>query len=120
LKGINSFIYLLAMDYPQGCERMKIHHDGDVIYIDIEGDISFNNVQDIRKAILDNFLDTDRNAIVNLSKVDFMDSSGLSIFITLLKRVKERNGILILEQPRQMVQKILEITRLDELMEIRT
>ena len=99
---------------------MKIHHDGDVIYIDLEGDISFNNVQEVRKTILNNFLDTDKNAIVNLSKVDFMDSSGLSIFITLLKRVKERDGQLTLVQPREMIQKILEITRLGELMEIRT
>jgi anti-sigma B factor antagonist len=97
-----------------------IHHDSDVIYIEIEGDISFNNVQDIRKTILNNLLETDRNAVLNLSKVDFMDSSGLSIFITLLKRVKERGGELILEQPHEMVQKILEITRLDELLEIRT
>lgn len=99
---------------------MIIHHDSDVIYIEIEGDISFNNVQDIRKTILNNLLETDRNAVLNLSKVDFMDSSGLSIFITLLKRVKERGGELILEQPHEMVQKILEITRLDELLEIRT
>lgn len=99
---------------------MIIHHDSDVIYIEIEGDISFNNVQDIRKTILNNLLETDRNAVLNLSKVDFMDSSGLSIFITLLKRVKERGGELILEQPHEMVQKILEITRLDELMEIKT
>ena len=68
---------------------MRIHHEGDAIYITIEGDVSFNNVQDIRKTILENFQDTDKNAVLNLSKVDFMDSSGLSI-ITLLKRVKER------------------------------
>jgi anti-anti-sigma factor len=40
-----------------------------------------------------------RNAVLNLSKVDFMDSSGLSIIITLLKRVKERGGELVLGIP---------------------
>ena len=97
---------------------MKIHHEDDV-YIEIEGDISFNNAQDIRKTILDNFRDTDKKAVVNLSKVDFMDSSSLSIFITLLKRVKQKGGELILEYPQLGVQKLLEMTRLDELIEIR-
>ena len=98
---------------------MRIHHENDVIYIELEGDISFNNAQDIRKTILDNFLDTDRKAVVNLSKVDFMDSSSLSIFITLLKRVEQKDGALVLEYPQRGVLKLLEMTRLDELMEIR-
>ena len=98
---------------------MRIHHENDVIYIELEGDISFNNAQDIRKTIFDNFLDTDRKAVVNLSKVDFMDSSSLSIFITLLKRVKQKDGALVLEYPQRGVLKLLEMTRLDELMEIR-
>ena len=98
---------------------MNIHHEGDTIYIELEGDISFNNVQYIRKNILNNFMETDKTAIVNLSKVEFMDSSGLSIFITLLKRVKERGGELILEYPKEIVRRILSLTRLDELMEVR-
>ncbi|NLU35786.1 MAG: STAS domain-containing protein [Clostridiales bacterium] len=98
---------------------MRIHHEGDTVFIELEGDISFNNVQDIRKTILNNLLETDRSAVVNLAKVEFMDSSGLSIFITLLKRVKERGGDLILEYPQKIVQRILSLSRLDELMEIR-
>ena len=98
---------------------MRIHHEGATVFIDLEGDISFNNVQDIRKTILNNLLETDRSAVVNLAKVEFMDSSGLSIFITLLKRVKERGGDLILEYPQKIVQRILSLSRLDELMEIK-
>ena len=98
---------------------MRIHHEGDTVFIELEGDISFNNVQDIRKTILNNLLETDRSAVVNLAKVEVMDSSGLSIFITLLKRVKERGGDLILEYPQKIVQRILSLSRLDELMEIK-
>ena len=68
---------------------MRIHHEGDTVFIELEGDISFNNVQDIRKTILNNLLETDRSAVVNLAKVEFMDSSGLSIFITLLKELRK-------------------------------
>ena len=99
---------------------MRVRHEGDVVYIDINSDISFNNAQEIRKQILEQVTNTEKTAIVNLSKVDFMDSSGLSIFITLLKRVKENGGELILEYPQLGVQKFLEMTKLDQLMEIRT
>lgn len=98
---------------------MEIRREGDTVYIEIEGDISFNNAQDIREDISRNIRETDKTAIVNLSKVDFMDSSGLSIFITLLKKIKGQGGNLILEYPQLGVQRFLEMTRLDELMEIR-
>jgi len=98
---------------------MEIRREGDTVYIEIEGDISFNNAQDIREAISRSIRETDKTAVVNLSKVDFMDSSGLSIFITLLKKIKSQGGNLILEYPQLGVQRFLEMTRLDELMEIR-
>lgn len=98
---------------------MEIRREGDTVYIEIEGDISFNNAQDIREAISRSIRETDKTAVVNLSKVDFMDSSGLSIFITLLKKIKSQGGNLILEYPQLGVQRFLEMTRLDELMEVR-
>ena len=93
--------------------------EGDIVYIEIEGDISFSNAQDIRKEILSSMNKLEKTVIVNLSKVDFVDSYGLSIFITLLKRVKENGGELILEYPQLGVQRFLEITQLDKLMKIR-
>ncbi|NLB41812.1 MAG: STAS domain-containing protein [Clostridiales bacterium] len=98
---------------------MEIKHDGDIVYIDIEGDISFSNAQSIHKEILSSMNNEEKTAVVNLSKVDFMDSYGLSIFITLLKRVKENGGELILEYPQLGVQRFLEMTQLDKLMRIR-
>ncbi|MBE3100906.1 MAG: STAS domain-containing protein [Firmicutes bacterium] len=98
---------------------MKVYHSENTVFIELEGDISFNNAQEIRQIISDNIRDTDNAAVVNLSKVEFMDSSGLSIFITLLKRLKQQEGRLILEYPQLGVQRFLEMTRLDQLMEIR-
>lgn len=97
---------------------MKINHNVNEIYIELDGDISFNNSQEIRRIINENIKDTDTRAVVNLSKVDFMDSSGLSVFITLLKRMRQQGGDLVLEYPQLGVQRLLEMTRLDRLMEI--
>ena len=98
---------------------MEIRREGDTIFIGIEGDISFNNAQEIREDISDNIQESDKTVVVNLSKVDFMDSSGLGAFITLLKKVKGQGGDLILEYPQLGVQRFLEMTRLDGVMEVR-
>ena len=98
---------------------MKIRYEGDIVHMEIEGDISFSNAQDILKEILSSIKSTNKTAIINLSRVDFMDSYGLSIFISLLKRAKENGGELILEYPQLGVQRFLEMTQLDKLMEIR-
>ena len=98
---------------------MKICHKEDTVYIELEGDVSFSNARESRKPMIENLLPSDQKAIVNLSRVDFMDSSGLGLFITLLKRMKGRGGKLILEHPQLGIQKFMEITRMDELMEIR-
>ncbi|MGI6539050.1 MAG: STAS domain-containing protein [Caldicoprobacterales bacterium] len=98
---------------------MEIFREGDVICINLEGDISFSNEDKIRESIIKALRQTDKTAVINLSRVDFMDSSGIGIFVTILKRIKENGGILILEYPQPGIQKFLEMTRLDQVIEIR-
>lgn len=66
------------------------------------------------------FLDENDDILtVNLSKVDFIDSSGLGLLISLLKYMKGHDGRMIIEYPKLGVQKLMEMTRLDELFEFK-
>jgi len=98
---------------------MKLSRRGDIVWIELEGDISFYNAGAIKQRIFDALKPEDKTAVVNLSKVDFMDSAGLSIIISLFKHIKDRGGSLVLEYPKLGVQKFLEMTRLDRLIEIK-
>ena len=57
--------------------------------------------------------------VINLSKVDFVDSAGLGLLISFLKYMKNHNGRMIVEYPNLGVQKLLEMTRMDELFEVK-
>ncbi len=56
---------------------------------------------------------------VDLSEVDYMDSSGLGVLIDALRKIRELGGSLELASPQAAVLKVLKITRLDQLFTIR-
>ncbi|MCA9875313.1 MAG: STAS domain-containing protein, partial [Anaerolineales bacterium] len=53
------------------------------------------------------------NVVVNLEKVDFVDSTALATLVHSLKRCRELNGDLRLCQLQQSVRMVFELTRLD-------
>jgi anti-sigma B factor antagonist len=56
--------------------------------------------------------------VIDLTDVGFMDSSGLGVLVTALKRARERDGSLALVCPEGSVHKVLTITGLDRVFPI--
>jgi anti-sigma B factor antagonist len=56
--------------------------------------------------------------VIDLTDVGFMDSSGLGVLVTALKRAREREGSLALVCPEGSVHKVLTITGLDRVFPI--
>ncbi len=52
-----------------------------------------------------------RNVVVDLTGVDFIDSSGLGSLIALLKRISERGGDMKIAGLQKKVRMVFEITR---------
>jgi anti-sigma B factor antagonist len=59
-----------------------------------------------------------KNIEVDLSQTTFIDSSGLGALVALHKTAASRRGRLRLVNPQPSVQQILELTRLDGILEI--
>lgn len=98
---------------------MKIDREDDTVRVELVDSIAFTNAHKIRNDIL-KYIDKDAKTLVlNISKVDFMDSSGIGILISLLKKMKSKGGRLIIEHPKLGVQKLFEMTKLDEIIEVR-
>ena len=51
--------------------------------------------------------------IVDMSGVDFCDSTGMNVLLSCLRQARERGGELELAAPRPAVRKILSVTGLD-------
>lgn len=59
-----------------------------------------------------------RNMIVNLQHVNYIDSSGLSAILTANRICEEAGGVLVLCHLTEKVEKLINITRLDEVLNI--
>ncbi len=59
-----------------------------------------------------------KRVIINLSKVEYLDSTGLGVLIGGLKRLREAGGNLVLVAPGMRIQRIFEITGLNKIFDI--
>lgn len=51
--------------------------------------------------------------VVDLSGVEFCDSTGMNVLLSAMKRLREQGGTLELAAPRAAVRRILQVTGLD-------
>jgi anti-sigma B factor antagonist len=51
--------------------------------------------------------------VIDMSGVEFCDSTGMNVLLSALKRMRERGGVLEVAAPRPAVRKILQVTGLD-------
>ena len=58
-----------------------------------------------------------KNIIIDLSEVEYTDSSGLSCILTANRICKEQGGLLVLASPQEQVKKLMEITQLHRVIE---
>ena len=56
--------------------------------------------------------------IIDLSRVSFIDSSGLSVLISAFKLIRAKDGRMLLSGISKNVQTLLELTRLSEIFEM--
>jgi anti-sigma B factor antagonist len=86
----------------------------------IEGEIDINTSPGIKKS-LDKLLQSKTpKIIVNLSKVTYVDSSGLATLVEILKNMRSYGGRLRLTNLSPKVKSLFEITKLEKLFEIMT
>lgn len=90
----------------------------DVTILDVKGSIDTYTVRALYQQLDLAVATKSANLIVNLSEVEFMDSSGLAALVQCMNKCRERGGDLHLCNPQQSVRMILELTRLDKALEI--
>ena len=100
-----------SMDIPI-CE---MYYDGQTLYAVPSGGIDHHTARPIREQIDDAV--TDRmvtRLVLDLSKVDFMDSAGLGLILGRLRHVSAGGGKLILLDPGADIMRILRLAGIDK------
>jgi len=89
----------------------------DIFIIDIEGEVDTYTSSKIKQDIL-KIVDQSAKIIISMEKVKFIDSTGLGILIGILKKVKEKEGEMIIVSPNSYINQIFEITGLFKVFKI--
>ena len=88
--------------------------EGDAFVVELEGRLDAAASLEFREQ-LTNAIDDGRVClVVELSGVDFIDSTGLSVLITALKTANAAGGDVALARPSHAVRSIIELTRLNQ------
>lgn len=100
--------------------NITTERDGDVCLISVQGEIDVYTSSALKDAIIGAIDQGCINLIVDIDAVGFIDSSGLGVLVSGLRRVKENSGSMRIVCTKENVLKIFRITGLDRVFPVFT
>lgn len=98
--------------------EISIGMDGDVVIMDITGDLVASTADELKAQVSKLSEKKFHFVLADISKVTFMDSSGLGACMAVHKALLEKNGLLVLARPTEAVAKVFRITRADQKLKV--
>ncbi|MEN6357525.1 MAG: STAS domain-containing protein [Armatimonadota bacterium] len=86
--------------------------------IELEGEVDVYTAPQLKQQIINILEDGTKELMVNLTKVDYLDSTALGVLIGGLKRMREVDGNMVLICPSPRIRRVFEITGLDKIFDI--
>ncbi len=93
---------------------LQTSRQGDAGVLSLRGEIDVYTAPLLRQALVDLIGEGATNVVVDMSQVDFLDSTGLGVLVEGLKRVKTRGGEFGLVVTQDKILKIFDITGLNK------
>jgi anti-sigma B factor antagonist len=92
--------------------------DGDTRVITVSGEIHVTTAPEFSESLNDAVAAGSRGVVVDMSGVEFIDSTGLSVLLNGLRRVTRADGRMALVVSNPTVLRLFEITKLDSTFDI--
>lgn len=89
-----------------------------IIVVEISGRLDSSSASKLSKWMEGSLPSNAARLAVGMNQVSFIDSTGLSILVQLMKRCRERQGSMVLYGMQQSVRMIFELTRLNKAFDI--
>lgn len=93
--------------------RVKVEEKDGAVVLAPEGDVDLSRSPVLRNALRQAQTSRPRRLVVDLSLVDYMDSSGVATLVEALQMARRNNTKMVLCGMREKVRSIFEIARLD-------
>lgn len=96
---------------------VTVSKDGDRATVALSGELDMSGTDRLQTAI--DHADTPGGLLVlDLSKLDFIDSTGLEVLLRNARRSQDAGGRLIVTRPSTYVRRLLEITAIDQSLDV--
>jgi anti-sigma B factor antagonist len=92
----------------------------DVAVARLTGRLDFASAAEARGCFAEAIGAGHRNLIVDLSKVDFVDSAGLGSLIGGMRTARQAGGDLSIAEPTEQVRMLMSLTSLDQVLKMHT
>lgn len=99
--------------------EINVKRDGSASVIYVSGDVDLYSSPQLRETVLDLFQNRGQDkVVVNLSAVEYIDSSGIASLVEGLQEARKRKGRFVLTGLNEGPRHVLELTRLLNVFEI--
>jgi anti-sigma B factor antagonist len=92
--------------------------EGDFTVVSVTGEVDLYSSPRMREAVLGALSKRSPNAIVDLSGVSYMDSSGIATLVEALQAARRLSGRLVLAGLTDRVREVFELARLQSVFEL--
>jgi anti-sigma B factor antagonist len=97
---------------------VTIEESGDAAYVTLRGELDISTAGPLEDNLQRVEAGEPELLVIDLSRLDFMDSTGLRLLISADQRAREAGRRLVLVRGNDIVQRVLRLTGLDERLEI--
>ena len=97
---------------------LTVHEHHGVTVVEVAGELDDSNSAALGQTCEQLLTEGQRQFVLDLHAVDFIDSAGLAILIRCFQRVRTSAGRFVLAAPQPAVRRILELMRLDRIFEV--
>lgn len=98
--------------------KMEVQNNNGWTVFRLEGDLDAGSAADIQGRFLGELSQGGQSFLLDLEKVNYIDSSGLAALVKFYKEVRTKGGTLALCSVQRDAMKIFQLTRLDKIFTI--
>ena len=95
----------------------KVTEEGNIATIHLDGEIDMDVVEKANEVIFPN-IDAGKEVHLNLSQVQYMDSSGISVLIESHQKALEKSTKVIIKDVSKSVLKVIMMAKLEQILNL--
>ncbi len=98
--------------------ELNVRTESGVAVVDVEGEVDIHGTPHLRDTLTELVKRASAKVVVNMARVNYIDSSGLGVLVGAMKEAGKTGGKLVLAGLTREVRTVFDLTRLARFFEI--